>query len=61
MLARVFRLGAEPRDEWMATTTASERLAMVALLSARMWTLTGQPIPHYERNHMPGRVIRPHE
>jgi hypothetical protein len=57
----MFRLGAEPRDDLMATTTASERLAMVALLSARMWRLTGQPTPDYGRVDMPGRVIRPGE
>ena len=61
MPARVFPLGAEPRDDLTATTTASERLAMVALLSARMWRLTGQPTPVYRRANMPGRVIRPGE
>jgi hypothetical protein len=59
MPARVFRMGAEPRDDMRATTTAGERLAMVALLSTRMWRLTGRPIPSYGRADMPGRVIRP--
>jgi hypothetical protein len=39
--ARVFRLGEEPRDDLAATTTAEQRLDIVALLSARMRELDG--------------------
>lgn len=57
--ARVFRLGEEPVDDLSASTSVEQRLAMVATLSRRMWELTGQPFPRYERSDMPGRVIRP--
>lgn len=31
---------------------------MVWELSARMWELTGRPLPSYTRGTMPGRVLR---
>ncbi|HEX5385328.1 MAG TPA: hypothetical protein VFW66_01360 [Gemmatimonadales bacterium] len=55
----VYRLGQEPGDDLSAVTTAEQRLEMVAILSARMWTLTGRPRPSYRRAEMPIRVIRP--
>ena len=57
--ARVFRLGEEPGDDLSASTSVEQRLAIVAALSRRMWELTGQPFPRYERGAMPVRVIRP--
>ncbi len=56
MPVRMFRLGEEPGDDLSAETTADERLAMVAELSARMWALTGKPVPVYSRAEMPVRV-----
>jgi hypothetical protein len=56
---KVYRLGEEPGDDLSAVSTPEQRLAMVAELSHRMWTLTGQPVPSYTRSTMPGRVLRP--
>jgi hypothetical protein len=56
--ARVYRLGEEPGDDLSAVSTAEERLAMLAELSRRMWSLTGRPVPSYSRAEMPGRVVR---
>ena len=56
---RRYPLGEEPSDDLSATTTAEQRLEMVAVLSRRMWELTGRPTPTYRRDQMPGRVIRP--
>ena len=55
----VYRLGEEPGDDLSASTTAQERLEMVADLSRRMWELTGRPVPAAPRSEMAGRVIRP--
>jgi hypothetical protein len=55
---RVYRLGEEPGDDLSAVSTPEQRLAMVAELSRRMWTLTGRPLPSYTRASMPGRVLR---
>jgi hypothetical protein len=41
--------------------TIEERLALVAELSLRAWTLSGRPMPSYGRADMPGRVLRPGE
>lgn len=41
-----------------ATTTASDRVAMLWELSLASWALTGQPLPVYARAEMPGRVRR---
>jgi hypothetical protein len=57
--ARVYRLGEEPGDDLSGLSTPEERLAMVIVLTRRMWELTGQPVPTYERAAMPGRVLRP--
>ena len=56
---RVFRLGHEPADDLSSLTTAEQRLAMVTLLTHRLWELTGRPVPSYQRASMPGRVLRP--
>jgi hypothetical protein len=53
---RIFRLGDEPPDD-LSSTTAEERIAMVAELSARMWELTGRPLPSYTRATMPVRIV----
>lgn len=58
------------RQTWTATLTTTqqavvavvatpaERLASMWSLSMDAWALSGQPIPDYDRAHMPGRVIR---
>ena len=55
---RILRLGEEERDDLSAVTTAEQRLAMVWQLSERMWELSGQPIPQYERAKIPVTVVR---
>ena len=54
--ARVFRLGDEPRDDISADTSIAERLAMMWPLALEAWTLSGQPLPSYQRRDMPIRV-----
>ncbi|MEO6057525.1 MAG: hypothetical protein ABIQ49_11855 [Gemmatimonadales bacterium] len=56
--ARVYRLGEEPGDDLSAHSTPEQRLAMVTVLTRRMWMLTGRPMPSYTRAAMPGRVLR---
>ena len=54
---RVFPLGREPGDDLSPASTADERVAMVAILSARMWELTGLNHPQYTRSTIPVRVV----
>lgn len=56
--ARVYHLGEEPIENLSAITTAEQRLAMVGELTARMWALTGRPLPSYDRREMPVAVVR---
>jgi hypothetical protein len=58
-VARIYRLGEEPVDDLSAISTPEQRIAMVAVLSRRMWELTGRETPSYSRAAMPGRVLRP--
>jgi hypothetical protein len=55
---RIYPLGMEPRDDLSTSVSAEARLAMVWELTARLWSLTGRPLPGYDRRHMPVRVIR---
>lgn len=55
---RVLRLGEEPLTDERDPTTVDERLALVAQLTRELWAFTGQPIPDYTRENMPGKVIR---
>jgi hypothetical protein len=55
---RVFRRGSEPGDDLSGSTTAAERLDMVATLSQRAWELTGKPFPTLPRSEWPVRIIR---
>ena len=48
-------------DDLLATTTASERVAMVWRLTRDAWSLAGMPIPDYARSEAPGRVVHKHE
>lgn len=56
---RVVRLGDPQSEDLSATTTAAQRVEMVALLSRRMWELTGRPLPAYPREETPTRIVRP--
>lgn len=55
---RVLRLGEEPLTDERDHTTVDERLALVAQLTRELWAFTGEPIPDYTRENMPGKVIR---
>jgi hypothetical protein len=58
---RSFRLGEEPGDDLSDTTTAVERLSMMWPLAVETWTLSGRPLPIYDRTNLPGRLFRPGE
>jgi hypothetical protein len=58
LVVRKFRLGEEPPDDILLTTTVDERLAMVWELTRRMWELQGSPPCPYTRATMPVRKIR---
>ena len=53
-----YRLGEEPPDDLSASTTASERLAMMWGLALEGWSMAGRETPRYDRTHTRGRVIR---
>jgi hypothetical protein len=53
---RRYRLGDQPGDDLSQSTTAEERLAMVAVLSSEAWALAGKPLPAYPRHEAP--VVR---
>lgn len=50
--------GASEAADLRATTTAEQRVALVWELTLGAWSLTGKPLPSYERAQMPGRVVR---
>ncbi|HVV52490.1 MAG TPA: hypothetical protein VHO06_22680 [Polyangia bacterium] len=56
-----FVLGQEPADDLSATTTASERIAMMWPLAVEAWRLAGREIPTYARAETPTRLFRPGE
>ena len=58
---RRFTLGEEPVENLRATTTANERLEMLAELSAQAYALSGKPLPTYERAETPIRRRNLHE
>jgi hypothetical protein len=58
MTVRVYRLGEEPPETWLKSTTPAARLEMVRELSARMFEIAGQPAPSYTRQSMLIRVLR---
>jgi hypothetical protein len=55
--ARILQLGESEGCDLSASTTVTERIAMVALLSERMWELTGRPLPAYARGEIPVQVV----
>ncbi len=58
MVVRKFRLGEEPPDDILSTTTVDERFAMVWELTRRIWELQGSPPCPDTRATMPIRKIR---
>ncbi len=57
--ARILRLTDHQVDDLSDATTVEERIAMVGVLSRRMWEITGRPFPSYSRSEMPARILRP--
>lgn len=55
---RKHRLGEEPSDDLRNSTTAEERLDMMWQLTVDAWSLSGKPIPVYNRNEAPVRKLR---
>ena len=55
---RVFRLGMEPHEDLLGSTTVGERLDILRELTERAWRLTGRPFPTYPRTEIPVRVTR---
>lgn len=49
---RLYRLGDEPRDDLVGSTTPAERFEMVGVLSRRAWELSGQPAHAIPRSSM---------
>ena len=58
MTARVVPLGSAEAGDARVAGTTDERLALVHELTARMWSLTGKPLPTYERHEMPVTLSR---
>jgi hypothetical protein len=56
---RLTTLDAQDDGEYVYLhTTIEERLSMMWELSRAAYSLTGAPFPSYERDQMPGRMIR---
>lgn len=58
MPVRIYRMGEEPPDEWLASTSAAERFEMVAEMSARMFEISGRLVPSYTRPSTPIQIVR---
>ena len=56
MTARVVPLESDEAADARVPGSPSQRLAVLADLSQRMWELTGVPYPTYSRATMPVRV-----
>ena len=50
---RKYRLGSEPSDDLSDQTTAEQRIEMMWPLALEVWSLTGKPIPDYDRRETP--------
>ena len=55
---RAFRLGEEPTIDDRDTSTAEERIRLVATLTREQWALSKRALPSYSRSEIPGRVVR---
>jgi hypothetical protein len=57
---RKLRLGDDStEDDLRVTTTAVQRLAMMWPLAVEAWSLTGRPMPDYERRDAPIKRLPP--
>lgn len=56
---RRYTLVTQPDEDLIASTSGEERLSMMWELARQAWLLTGQPFPEYDRQSIPGRIIRP--
>jgi len=54
---RALHLEDDTGENLCATTTAKERLAMMWPLAVEAWSLTGRPMPDYERRDTPLRRL----
>jgi hypothetical protein len=57
MTVRLVSLHSPEAGDSRVAGTASERVALVAVLSADRWALTHAPLPGYERAAMPVTVV----
>ena len=55
---KVYRLGEEPSSDLSESTSPEERLAMMWELAERSWVLAGRSFPEYDRENVPGQVLR---
>lgn len=55
---RVCRLGDEPGDDLIGSTSPEQRIAMMWPLALDAWTTAGWSVSDCPRAQMPGRVIR---
>lgn len=53
MTVRIVPLRSPAAGDGRVGGTADERLGLLRDLSARMWKLTGRPVPEYTRKTMP--------
>jgi hypothetical protein len=51
-------LGEEPSLDDRDTSTADERIRLVATLTREQWALSKRVLPSYSRSEIPGRVVR---
>lgn len=58
MTGRVVSLTSDAASDARVDGTVDERLALVQELSARMWRLSGKPVPTYTRREMPVRLSK---
>ncbi len=55
---RRYRLGEEPGANSYSGLSVAERIGVALRLSQEMWAITGNPMPRYGREDIPGRIIR---
>jgi hypothetical protein len=55
---RIFRLGEEPSENILSSTTAGQRIAMMWPLAEEAWRLAGRPTKRVPRSELPVRCVR---
>lgn len=56
---RIYRLAEQPSNDLTSTTTPLQRLEMMWPLALEAWSLSGRPMPEYDRRSSPVRIVRP--